>query len=84
MSPNSFYSLTVKEANLIIDGHNEQLEVDYNLFMSAMYNANGVFHGGKKFKMLDPFPKKKNKKTKRSTLEEKNETLDFLNKKFNQ
>lgn len=84
MSPSSFYALTIQEANLILDGHNEQLEVDYNLFMIAMYNANGVFHGGKKFKILNPFNKEENKKTKKSTIEEKNKTLDFLNKKFNQ
>lgn len=83
MSPTSFYALTIQEANLILDGHSEQLQVDYNLFMTAMYNANGVFHGGKKFKMLDPFSKDEKKKSKKSTIEERNATLDFLNKKFN-
>lgn len=84
MSPFSFYKLTIQEANLVIDGHKEQMEVDYNLYMSAMYNANGVFHGGKKFKILNPFDDNKKKKPKKSTIEEKNKTLDFLNKKFNQ
>lgn len=83
MSPHSFYALTIHEAILILEGHNEKMEQDYNLFMTAMYNANGVFHGGKKFKILKPFDKESNKKkARKTTVEEHNETLNFLKNKF--
>lgn len=83
MSPLSFYALTVHEATLILEGHNEKMEQDYNLLMTAMYNANGVFHGGKKFKMLKPFDKKSTeKKARKTTVEEHNEILNFLKNKF--
>lgn len=84
MPPFSFYQLTVEEALLAIEGHMEEQEAKYNLTMTAMYNANGAFNGGKKFKFLEPFKKQeKKKKQKKVSIEDKQATLDFLMNKFN-
>lgn len=83
MPPFSFYQLTVEEALLAIEGHTEEQEAKYNLMMTAMYNANGAFNGGKKFKFLEPFKKQEKKKPKKTSIEDKQATLDFLMNKFN-
>ena len=36
----------------MIEGGREQQEYEYNLMMTAMYNANGLFIGRKKFKFI--------------------------------
>lgn len=82
--PFSFYTMTVEEALLMIEGNQEQQEIDYNLMLTAMYNATGAFHGGKKFKFIEPFKEEKKKsKPKKTSVEEHNATLDFLKNKFN-
>lgn len=84
MPPFSFYQLTVEEALLAIEGHTEEQEAKYNLMMTAMYNANGLFHGNKKFKIIEPFKEEKKNKTgpKRTSKEEHDATIDFLMDKF--
>ncbi len=68
----------------MIEGGREQQEYEYNLMMTAMYNANGLFHGNKKFKIIEPFKEEKKNKTgpKRTSKEEHDATIDFLIDKF--
>ena len=60
-SPLSFYELSIREVALAIEGHNQAIERDYHLNFLAMYNAQGLITGGKKFKVVDPFENKANK-----------------------
>lgn len=86
--PFSFYQLTVEEAMLMIDGYREKEERDYNLLVSAIYNANGMIQGGKKFKPTNPFEAEKKTKQKakvvrkEGSLEDRERTLNFLFNKF--
>lgn len=86
--PFSFYQLTVEEAMLMIDGYREKEERDYNLLVSAIYNANGMIQGGKKFKPTNPFEAEKKAKQKakvvrkEGSLEDRERTLNFLFNKF--
>lgn len=83
MPPFSFYQITVEEALAAIEGHTEEQETQYNLMMTAMYNATGAFNGGKKFKFIEPFEREeKKKKPKKTTVEEQQITLEFLTNKF--
>ena len=79
-SPLSFYELSIREVALAIEGHNQAIERDYHLNFLAMYNAQGMMNGGKKFKVLDPFENKANSK-KKPTKEERDETLAFIKQK---
>lgn len=84
MPPFSFYQMTVEEALATVGGYQEEQETQYNLMMTAMYNANGAFNGGKRFKFIEPFEKeeKKKSKPKKTTVEEQQNTLNFLKNKF--
>ena len=80
LSPLSFYSMTMRECHLAIDGHTETLKRDYHLNFLAVYNATGLIQGGKKFKEVNPF--KDEKKKKKPTKKERDETLEFLKSKI--
>ncbi len=80
MSPASFYELTIRESNLVLEGYEEEKKDSYNLNLHAFYNALGLIHGGKNFKMKDPFKAVEN--THKISMDEKQERLDFLNEKF--
>lgn len=79
MSHVEFYSLTIKEAKLILNGYEERLKQDYHYNFMACYNAYGVIQGGKKFKIIDPFDiDSDNNGYKKSTIEHREETLSYL------
>lgn len=80
MSPTSFYSMSLRECTMAVEGHTEALKRDYHLNFLACYNANGLIQGGKKFKELNPF--KEDKKKKIPTKKERDETLEFLKSKI--
>lgn len=78
MSPTDFYSLTIREANLVLEGFEENNKDNYYLNLYANINALGNCFGGKKFKMIDPF-KEQNKK---ASLDDRKNTFKHLNKVF--
>ncbi len=79
ISPADFYTMSVREVKLAIDGKNTAMERDYNLMLIACINGNGMVHVGKKFKPINPFEKEKkvNRKHKPNK-KERDETLTFL------
>lgn len=77
LSPSDFYQMSLKEVSLAIKGYQRALERDYNLLFMAVYNANGLIQGGKKFKPEHPFEDKKKSK-KKPTKKERDETLEWL------
>lgn len=86
--PFSFYQLTIAEAMLMIEGFRQQEEWQYNLTFTAMYNANGYFHGSdgkRKFKPIDPFDyKEDNKKSQPKKVDKEvyDNTLNHLMERF--
>lgn len=80
LSPTDFYQMSLKEINGAIEGHQKAIERDYNLLFLAMYNANGIIQGGKKFKPDHPFEDKKSRK--KPTKKERDETLAWLKTEF--
>lgn len=79
ISPADFYSMSVREVRLAIDGKNSAMERDYNLMLIACINGNGMIHVGKKFKPINPFEKeKKVGKKHKPSVKERDETLAFL------
>ena len=82
MSPSSFYSMSLRECDMAIEGHFDAMKRDYHLNFLSVYNANGLIQGGKKFKIEHPFDKKKQRAMKKPTKEERESTLDWLKTKF--
>jgi hypothetical protein len=81
MPPFSFYQLTIQEALLFIEGFRQQEEWQYNLDLTAHYNANGYFNV-KKFKPLEPFKEQAPEANKKVSKEEYNNTLNHLKDRF--
>lgn len=80
MSPSSFYSMSLRECDMAIEGHFDAMKRDYHLNFLSVYNATGLIQGGKKFKEVSPF--KDEKKKKKPTKKERDETLEFLKSKI--
>ena len=79
ISPADFYRMSIREVGLAIKGKDDALMRDYNLLLIACINGNGLFHGGKKFKVINPFEVDEKEKTKRKpTKQERDETIAFL------
>ena len=70
MSPPFFYSLTLREAKLAIEGHKNEMRDNYTCNFYAVTNAVGSCFGGKKFNYVDPFDNN-SKKTKEDIAEYK-------------
>lgn len=81
LSPDSFYTSEIREVLLAIEGHKEDKEQDFLLNQIATTNAIGAFFGGKGFKMKDPFEEDINT-TNSTTIEDKTETLEYLQSRF--
>ena len=79
ISLTDFFELTIEEALILIDGNEKHQEELYSLMFMACYNANGAISGGKKFKLKHPFYQSEKKK-KKVTKEQRDETLAFLQK----
>jgi hypothetical protein len=79
ISLTDFFELTIEEALILIDGNEKHQEELYSLMFMACYNANGAISGGKKFKLKHPFYRSEKKK-KKVTKEQRDETLAFLQK----
>lgn len=73
--------MSLKEVNGAIKGHQRAMERDYTLLFMAVYNANGLIQGGKKFKVEHPFDDK-TKNVKKPTKKERDETLEWLKADF--
>ncbi len=85
MSPISFYSMTIREANLTLEGYRNRLKTEYNLQLMAAFNAKGYIDIGKKFKPINPFEyeEKASKTPEKTSIEEQRDTLSYLKNKFN-
>jgi hypothetical protein len=54
-NPDIFWNLTLVEANLIVEGDKERLELDFMVQTYAVLNALGLTLGGKGYKFVNPF-----------------------------
>jgi hypothetical protein len=77
LSLNDFYSLTPYEVTQVIQSHRNYIEQTYQLQKIACINAIGLTRS-KKFKEINPFDTKSNKRVKKVDIDKKNEELDFL------
>ena len=77
LSLNDFYSLTPYEVTQVIQAHRNYIEQTYQLQKIACINAIGLTRS-KKFKEINPFDTKSNKRVKKVDIDKKNEELDFL------
>lgn len=77
LSLNDFYSLTPYEVTQVIQAHRNYIEQTYQLQKIACINAIGLTRS-KKFKEINPFDTKANKRVKKVDIDKKNEELDFL------
>ena len=77
LSLNDFYSLTPYEVTQVIQAHRNYIEQTYQLQKIACINAIGLTRS-KKFKEINPFDTKSNKRVKKIDIDKKNEELDFL------
>lgn len=77
LSLNDFYSLTPYEVIQIMQAYRGHIEQTYQLQKIACINAIGLTRS-KKFKEINPFDIKSNKKVKKVDVNKKNEELDFL------
>ena len=77
LSLNDFYSLTPYEVTQVIQAHRSYIEQTYQLQKIACINAIGLTRS-KKFKEINPFDTKSNKRVKKVDIDKKNEELDFL------
>ena len=77
LSLNDFYSLTPYEVTQVIQAHRNYIEQTYQLQKIACINAIGLTRS-KKFKEINPFDNKSNKRVKKVDIDKKNEELDFL------
>ncbi len=77
LSLNDFYSLTPYEVTQVIQAHRNHIEQTYQLQKIACINAIGLTRS-KKFKEINPFDVKSNKRVKKVDIDKKNEELDFL------
>lgn len=77
LSLNDFYSLTPYEVTQVIQAHRNYIEQTYQLQKIACINAIGLTRS-KKFKEINPFDVKSNKRVKKVDIDKKNEELDFL------
>ena len=77
LSLNDFYSLTPYEVTQVIQVHRNYIEQTYQLQKIACINAIGLTRS-KKFKEINPFDTKSNKRVKKVDIDKKNEELDFL------
>ena len=77
LSLNDFYSLTPYEVTQVIQTHRNYIEQTYQLQKIACINAIGLTRS-KKFKEINPFDTKSNKRVKKVDIDKKNEELDFL------
>ena len=77
LSLNDFYSLTPYEVTQVIQAHRNYVEQTYQLQKIACINAIGLTRS-KKFKEINPFDTKSNKRVKKVDIDKKNEELDFL------
>lgn len=81
MSPASFYSLTIREASLVLEGYESEKKEQYYISLYSNYNAIGMALGGKEFKSLDPFDVKE-EKPRETSIKEREDTLNYLKEKF--
>mgnify|MGYP003509776154 FL=1 len=77
LSLNDFYSLTPYEVTQVIQAHRNYIEQAYQLQKIACINAIGLTRS-KKFKEINPFDTRSNKRVKKVDIDKKNEELDFL------
>ena len=77
LSLNDFYSLTPYEVTQVIQAHRNYTEQTDQLQKIACINAIGLTRS-KKFKEINPFDTKSNKRVKKVDIDKKNEELDFL------
>lgn len=82
MSPASFYELTIREASLVLEGYENEKKEQYHISLYSNFNAIGMALGGKDFKPIDPFVQVEIESNKKTSIEKKTETLEYLKKKF--
>lgn len=83
LSPNCFYTSEIREVLLAIEGYKKGREDEFVANQTAVINAIGVFFGGKQFKPTNPFESVEDNSVGETTIEDKNETMDYLQDKFN-
>lgn len=82
VSSNEFYDLLLTEAQLIIKGHRQEEEKQFNLMSIAMINAIGQTFGDSKFKAIDPFKDNKKESKPKKTREDLLAELQEIKSKF--
>lgn len=83
--PTAFYYSEPREVKLAIDGHRQREEDTFRLNQIAMSNSIGIFFGGKKFKVTNPFDKSRSgKKSKVGYIspEDKDRQIEYFRKRF--
>lgn len=81
MSPSEFYELTIYDANLIMDRHNEKLKRDFELSQIALQNVVWTIVPNSKHEQRNPFEEVKPKK--KITKETVSERIARVNSIFN-
>lgn len=82
-SPNEFWNLTLKEAELIVQGDKERREDEFMIRVHAHTNAIGLTMGGKGFKFQNPFESKQEQGKPKKSREELLAELERAKKRFN-
>lgn len=80
-APSEFWEMTIKEANLVIEGDKSRQENDFMINYYAQINAIGNVLS-KDYKFINPFKKDDHKKTskpKKTADELKSELKDMIN-----
>ena len=77
ISKDDFYSSTPYEINLMVKAFRNHMEQTYHLNKMAHINAIGLTRSNK-FKEINPFDTRSNKKVKKIDINKKREELDFL------
>lgn len=80
-APSEFWEMTIKEANLVIEGDKERQENDFMVSYFAQRNAIASCIA-KKFEFINPFEKNKKKARPKKTAKELKSELDDMIKNW--
>ena len=79
IDPTTFFTLSVEECHLIIEGYRNRLRDNFYYNQLSVFNAIGVHLQGKKFKITDPFKEESMKPKVRKVDEQTRKSdLDYL------
>lgn len=82
-APEIFYSLTLKECQLIVEGDRKYQEQFLFNMSYAVINGIGTTFGDKKFKFINPFENEKKKSAKKPDKDQLLNDMEDLRRMFN-